>query len=159
MKTVYLETTIPSYLAAKPSRDLIVSAHQQVSHQWWDHAKGRFRVVISEAVLEEIRMGDPQVSERRRSIVRGLEILALTDDVRQLVHIYQEELQLPQKAEADLLHIGFAVSYKVDYLLTWNCKHIANGEVIQRLLNTNQKLNRFTPLILTPEELLEPPGE
>jgi len=75
-----------------------------------------------------------------------------------LVHTYVEKLMLPQRARADLLHIAFAVSYEVDYLLTWNCAHLANGEVIRRLLEVNRILGRATPLILTPEELLYPVG-
>ncbi len=159
MRSVYLETTIPSYLTAKPSRDLVTSAHQQISYDWWDRAKDRFRVVISEAVLEEVRAGDKDAAERRLAIVHGLEVLAITNEVQELVHLYQGKLGLSPNAHTDLLHIALAVVYETDYLLTWNCKHIANGEVIQKLFNVNHKLNRFTPLILTPEELLEQPGE
>jgi predicted nucleic acid-binding protein len=159
MRSVYLETTIPSYLSAKPSRDLIVSAHQQISHEWWDNAKDRFRFLISEAVLEEIRAGDPEAAQKRLAMVSGVEILELTDDVQELVHIYEKGLGLPSQASVDLIHIAFTVAYEIDYLVTWNCKHIANGEVIKKLQRINHRLDRFTPIILTPEELQEPSGE
>jgi hypothetical protein len=91
-------------------------------------------------------------------IVKDLPILELNDDVRQLTRIYDQRLGLPPKAKADLLHISFAVSFEVDFLVTWNCAHIANGEVVRKLLHTNRELERNTPLILTPEELLETPA-
>ena len=154
--SVYLETTVPSYLAAGPSLDLVVSAHQQVTNEWWRSARERFDLFISEAVLEEIRAGDPEAASRRLEITQGLPVLALNDDIRELVHVYRNDLGLPDRAVADLAHIACAVSYELDYLVTWNCSHIANGEVIRRLMATNVRLTRFTPLIVTPEELLEP---
>jgi hypothetical protein len=153
MATVYLETTIPSYLAGRLSRDLIAAAHQQITHEWWGRAKERFDLFISEAVLEEIRAGDSSLAARRLDLVAGLPVLAVRDDVRALVRIYYDELGLPPQAGADVLHIAFAVAYKLDYLVTWNCKHIANGQVIRRLLTLNQKLGKASPVIVTPEEL------
>jgi hypothetical protein len=156
MESVYIETTIVSYLVAYPGRDLIVSAHQQITKEWWYKAQERFNLYISEAVLEEISVGDPIAAGRRQEIVQGLPILELNKNVRKLVRNYEKNLGLPSKAKADLLHIAFAVEYEMDYLLTWNCSHIANGEVIRRLMVTNQRLKKSSPLILTPEELLEP---
>ena len=156
METVYIETTVVSYLAAYSSRDLIVTAHQQITQEWWDVSQGRFNIFISEAVLEEISAGDENAATRRMEIVKELPILELTQDVRHLVHIYKKNLNFPEKASADLVHIAFAVAFEMDYLLTWNCSHIANGEVIRRLYKLNKEIKRATPLILTPEELLEP---
>ncbi len=153
LPTVYLETTIPSYLAGRPSRDLIVAAHQQLTHDWWEEARTHFDLFISEAVLEEIRAGDPELATRRVKIVEDLPLLSLHDGVRGLVRIYLAELGLPPQAAADVVHISFAVAYQLDYLVTWNCKHIANGHVIQRLVDVNRRLGRPTPVILTPEEL------
>ena len=159
MPTVYLETTIPSYLAAYPSRDLIIAAHQQITHEWWREVRQRFEVYISEAVLAEIRAGDPDAAARRLAIVDGLPILALNEDVRALVHAYDQRLRLGERARADLPHVAFAVAYAMDYLVTWNCAHLANGEVIRRLREVNIELQRPTPIIVTPEELLESPEE
>ncbi len=159
MLSVYLETTIPSYLAAHPSRDLIMAAHQQITHDWWLNARDRFDLYISDAVLNEIRSGDPDAVARRLEIVNGLPVLQLNDDVRNLVHEYDHRLGLTGRARADLPHFAFAVAYRMDYLVTWNCRHIANGEVIRRLLDANAELQRPTPLLLTPEELLSTPEE
>ena len=159
MPSVYLETTIPSYLASNPSRDLIMAAHQQITHDWWQDAHDRFDLYISEAVLSEIRSGDPDAAERRLALVNGLPVLQLNDDVRSLVHEYDRRLGLTGRARADLPRFAFAVGYQMDYLVTWNCRHIANGEVIRRLLDANAELQRPTPLLLTPEEILFTPEE
>lgn len=159
MPTVYLETTVPSCLAARPSRDLIIiAAHQQIMHEWWRDACERFDVYISEAVLTEIRAGDPDAAARRLAIVEGLPIVELNNDVRALVHTYDERLGFVGRARADLPHLAFAVAYAMDYLVTWNCTHIANGEVIHRLIDINSEFHRHTPIIVAPEELLESPG-
>ncbi len=156
MPTVYLETTIISYLAARPSRDLVIAGHQQITHDWWRTSRDRFDLYVSEAVLREIRAGDPDAVARRLAFVDELPILAVSEAVRGLVKEYDARLGLVGRARADLPHFAFAVAYEMDYLLTWNCAHIANGEMIRRLLKVNAELNRFTPLIVTPEAVLEP---
>lgn len=159
MPTAYLETTVPSYLAARPSRDLVVAAHQQIVHEWWHTARKRFDLFISEAVLDEIRAGDSEVVERRLAIVESLPILGINEEVRSLLRTYDRELGLRGRARADLPHFAFAVAYEMDFLVTWNCSHIANGTIIRRLLHLNERLQRPTPLIVTPEEVLESPEE
>ena len=158
MPTVYVETTIPSYLTATPSRDLVVAAQQQITHDWWRTATERFDLFVSELVLEEIRAGDPEFAARRVEAVRGLPVLRQNNDVRSLVRIYREHLGLPDRARTDVVHIAFAVAYELDYLVTWNCAHIANGHVLRRLMEINHSLGRFSPLLLTPGELLETPN-
>jgi predicted nucleic acid-binding protein len=155
MDQVYVETTIPSYLASRPNQDLIVGAHQQITREWWQRAVLRYELFISEAVLAEIAAGDPQAATLRLEVVRNLPVLALNEDVRGLAALYQKDLQLSSRAGADLLHVAFAVVYEMDFLVTWNCRHIANGEIIRKLLVVNRRIGRVTPLILTPEELLE----
>ena len=158
MSSVYLETTIPSYLAAHPSRDLVIAAHQQITHDWWRTAPDRFDLYISQAVLDEIEVGDPDAVARRLEIVQGLPILSFSDDVGRLVEAYDDRLGFVGRARADLVHIAFAVAYESDYLVTWNCRHIASGETIRRLARANAELGRFTPVIVTPEELLANTG-
>ena len=127
MPSVYLETTIPSYLAAHPSRDLVMAAHQQITQDRWRGAQ------------------QP--------------VLQLNEDVRRLVREYDRRLGLVGRARADLPHFAFAVAYQMDYLVTWNCRHIANGEVIRRLLDANVELQLPTPLLVTPEEIMSTPDE
>jgi hypothetical protein len=132
-----------------------MAAHQQITHDWWQTARDRFDLYISEAVLSEIRGGDADAAVRRLETVAGLPVLATNEDVRRLVREYDQRLGLIGRARADLPHFAFAVAYEMDYLVTWNCRHIANGEIIRRLLDANAELNRSTPLIVTPEEILD----
>jgi len=154
MPSVYVETTILSYLTADPSRDLVVAGHRQVTHAWWRTAKNRFDLFISEAVLQEVRAGDPQFAARRLDVLAAIPILPLSQEIRSLADWYQVELRLPQRAGADALHIALAVFYEMDYLVTWNCAHIANGHVLRALMELNHGAGRYTPLLLTPQELL-----
>jgi predicted nucleic acid-binding protein len=155
MSTVYVETSVMSYLAAKPSRDLVTAAHQQVTRDWWETARDRFALHISELVLAEISAGNPGLASKRLELVADLPILQYSDDVASLVAEFQTRLELTGRARADLPHFAFAVSYEIDYLVTWNCAHIANGEVIRRLMQATNELQRFCPAILTPNELKE----
>lgn len=155
MPSVYLETTIVSYLTARPSRDVVVAGHQQTTRDWWEHARIRYELVISEVVRRELEAGDADAAARRLAAIEDVPRLAFNDDVTWLAGVYQTELKLPAKAGNDVLHLAFAVAYAVDYLLTWNCTHIANGHTIKRLASINHRLDRQTPVIVTPEELLE----
>lgn len=154
MASVYVETTIPSYLAAKPSRDLVTAAHQQITHEWWETAPARFACYISDAVLEEIQRGDPAYVAKRLELVSEMDVLAISTDVEFLFREYIARVVLTGSAVTDLAHFAYAVAYNMDYLVTWNCRHIANGQVIKRLTRSNDGLGRPTPIIVTPEELL-----
>src|SRR6185295_2178101 len=138
---------------SRPSRDLVTAAHQQITHEWWAQAKANFEIFVSEAVLEEIRAGDRALSIRRLELVKDLPVLTLSAEVGDLVRLYSGRLGLPEHASTDVLHIAFAVAYGLDYLVTWNCRHIANGRVIHRLASLNREAGRPTPIIVTPEEL------
>ncbi|HEY3323893.1 MAG TPA: type II toxin-antitoxin system VapC family toxin [Planctomycetota bacterium] len=153
--SAYLETTIPSYLAAEPSRDLVIAAHQQITHQWWNHRARQYELFVSDFVRAEVMAGDPQLAARRLDLIARVPTLAENPEVRNLAKVYEQRLGLTGKGLADIAHLAFAVEYEVDYLLTWNCAHIANGEVIRKLLEVNGELRRETPVILTPEALLE----
>lgn len=155
MPTVYLETTIPSYLASFPSRDLVIAAHQQITHEWWKYASSRFDLFTSELVYEEIQKGDSEIATRRLSLIEKIPVLKRNEEVDELISLYKVTLGLTGKAQVDVPHLAYAVAYRVDYLLTWNCAHLANGAVIRRLMDINARLSRYTPLIVTPDELLE----
>jgi len=152
--SVYVETTIPSYLVARRSRDLIVSAHQQLTHDWWETARHRFDLFVSEAVLDEMRSGDSRTAAKRIALVADLQVLKYSADVEELASEYERRLGLTGAATSDLPHLAYSVVYNMDYLLTWNCRHIANGLIIRQLLKVNHLLGRPTPVILTPTELM-----
>jgi len=158
--SVYVETSVLSYLAARPSRDLLVAAHQQVTHEWWSLARDRFALCVSEVVLDEAREGDPEAAARRLEFVGELPVLDFTGEVRPLAFAYQSRVSLPAEARVDLTHVALAVVHEIDYLVTWNCRHIANAQVIRRITEVNRELDRFMPLIVTPEGFMDiPSGE
>jgi len=157
--TVYVETTIPSYLVAEPSRDVVVAGHQRTTHDWWKTADKRFELVISDVVYEEFTRGDPGIASRRVETVRNLAILVSDDEVESLANTYVAELGLVGRALNDIPHVAFAVAYEIDYLVTWNCAHLANAIVLRKLREVNTRLGLWLPMICTPEELMDDPQE
>ena len=153
MDRVYVETTVISYLTARPSRDVVIAGHQATTAMWWKTAATEYELYISRAVLAEIQ-GDPQEASRRLQLIQGMTMLEYTEDVTNLIDIYSQRLGLSGRALADLPHIAFAVAAEIDFLVTWNCSHLASGIVIRRLAKINQEMNRKTPIIGTPDFLL-----
>jgi hypothetical protein len=152
---IYLETTIPSYLAAWPSRDLVVAAHQQVTKEWWDNRRGDFALFVSQMVLQEAGEGDPDASSRRLDTLKEISVLEVTKEARAFAKRLTNQVPLPPKAAIDGLHIALAVVHQMDYLLTWNCTHIANAALRNRIDAVCRRRGYKTPIICTPEELLE----
>jgi hypothetical protein len=151
---VYIESTIPSYLVARPNKDLLVLAHQQVTKEWWKKAFTSYELFISTVVIEEIEAGDAVIAAKRKEALKGIEILKVTDGIGKLAETYMVELSLPKKAERDALHLAVAVTYEMDNLVTWNSTHIANENIRELLRDINKRLNLKTPHISTPEELI-----
>jgi len=134
-ETVYLETSVISYLAARMSRDLLVAGQQQVTWDWWDKERHRYRLVISQSVVREASLGDPGVAKRRLAFVEGIELLGLDEGTYQLASDLISRHAVPEKARTDAIHIAVAAVNAVDYLLTWNCKHINNAHT-RKLINS-----------------------
>jgi predicted nucleic acid-binding protein len=156
MARVYLETSFVSYLTAVPreSRDPITAAHQQITIEWWARRREDFDLVVSQIVVDEIQRGDSSIAKNRLEAVASLPRLLVTDQATTLARNIVAKGFLPQKAFPDALHIAIATVHQVEYLLTWNCKHIANVEVLPRIANLLDSLNLVLPIICTPEELL-----
>lgn len=153
--SIYLETTVVSYLTAKISRDIIVLAHQEITQEWWPRAINRFEVYISEIVVEEAGLGDIEAAKKRLAVLKDFSHLELTEKVEKMAQIYMEKLKIPEKSTRDAIHIAVASVHNVDYLVTWNCAHIANAEIIKKLIKINNVFGIHTPIICTPEELME----
>ena len=153
--TVYIETTIPSYLAARPSRDLVTAAHQQLTVEWWQTRRSAFELYISELVLQESGLGDPDVAQRRLDQLVGIASLAITPPAQGLARAFLEGGLLPAKAAADALHIAVAAAHGVDYLLTWNIRHLANAAMRRRIEAACRAAGMMAPVLCTPEELME----
>ena len=126
--TVYLETTVISYLAASPSRDIVVAAHQQITRDWWDR-RDRFELLISQAVLDEASRGDTDAAARRVALLAEIPVLTVSDAVIEFAEQLLRGRVVPAKAQSDALHIAVAAVNHIAYLVTWNCTHIANAAV------------------------------
>ena len=126
MAKIYLETSFISYLVARRSRDLIVAARQQLTNDWWDNERQKYELFASEVVLEEVQLGDATEIAKRLQVLSDLSILTTTDVAGQLASNLLVKGVLPAKAARDALHIAVATVHGMDFLLTWNCKHIAN---------------------------------
>src|SRR5664279_3408243 len=122
---VYIETSVVSYLTSLPSRNVVVAAHQEVTQVWWANRE-RYELYVSEAVLAEAGGGDPTAAERRLSALADVAVLAITADVGNLAGHFLDAVALPRKAFLDALHVAAAAIHGMDFLLTWNCAHIAN---------------------------------
>lgn len=152
--TVYIETSVVSYYVSRPSRDVIALAHQEITRNWWDERLSNFRACISPIVIEEAQQGDEQQAKKRLEILSDFEILEANKKVEELTTHYMKELILPHKAIRDAAHLAFACFYDIDFLVSWNCGHIANAEIIRSLAKINEKAKLPIPTICTPEELL-----
>jgi hypothetical protein len=152
--TVYIESTIISYLTARPSRDLIVAAHQQMTIEWWEEVRPKVEGFISLFVNQEISRGDEEAARKRIQAVKDLPVLEINDEIQKLAEKYFIELEIPEKAKLDAAHLAVAVWHEMDYLLSWNCRHIVSGRVKKSLEEINATLNLKTPVLCTPEELM-----
>ncbi len=150
---VYLETTVVSYLTARQTRDPIVVAHQTVTRRWWRHRK-RFDLYCSHIVVREAGEGDPDAVQRRLAVLRGVPALETNDAIKALAAAVAKAAALPKKATEDALHIALATVHGMDYLLTWNCKHIANAEIRNVVAAVAYNHGYGVPVICTPEELM-----
>jgi predicted nucleic acid-binding protein len=151
---IYLETTIPSYLAARSSSDLLVAAHQQLTRDWWESRRAGFELYVSELVIQEVRAGDAVLADRRMAVLAGIPVLAVGADILKLAQDLISEGPIPRKAAGDAVHIAIATVYGCEYLLTWNCRHIANAELYRAMRQVVERRGFDLPSLCTPEELM-----
>src|SRR5262245_53344815 len=152
---VYVETTIVSYLTAWPSRDVVMAGHQQVTHDWWDSERQHFDLCISQLVISEASAGDAEAARERLSILQSMGVLETTEPSLDLAKELVRTGALPEKAAGDALHIAVATVHAVPYLLTWNCRHLANATMRPMIESVCTSKGFKAPIICTPEELLE----
>ncbi len=153
MKCVYLETTITSYLASRPSRDLVIAARQEITREWWEERRDNYALYVSQVVVDEAGDGDPEAAKRRLAVLEGVDLLETTDAAIDLAEALIDEGAVPEKAADDALHIAIATVHEMDILLTWNCKHIANADTLGSIGKLIRKRGYELPVICTPNEL------
>jgi hypothetical protein len=152
--TVYIETTIVSYLVANPSRDPILAAHQQLTRQWWQNQRMQYGCVTSPEVIREAGLGDAEMSRRRLEALAGLTLLEVDVSARGLTRELMATGVLPAAAGSDALHLVVASQHRIDLLLTWNCRHLANPHIAGKLRTFMERHELVLPEICTPVELM-----
>ena len=153
-ETVYVETSILGYLTARSTKDLILAANIEITRDWWESRRDAFTLYASEAVLDEVAQGDAKIATQRLEILRDFPLLALNQSVQDLAVQFLARSSLPPKAKIDAIHIAAATIHGMDYLLTWNCKHIANAQIQGKLAETSLDFGYVLPIPCTPNELM-----
>ena len=154
MEKVYLETSFVSYLASRPSRDLITAAHQQITQEWWDKRRSEFELYASKLVIDESSAGDEEAAQRRLALLEELPLLDFTEEVERLSEELLAEGPFPAVAADDAFHVAVAAVHGMNFLLTWNCRHIANAEIARAAAAICSAKEYEMPRICTPEELM-----
>jgi predicted nucleic acid-binding protein len=151
---VYLESSLVSYLTSKPSRDIIIASRQQVSQTWWETQRTRFSLYISPLVIQEVGAGDPDAVKKRLSIIRHIPLLEINEETLGLAAHLLKNKAVPEKFTGDALHLAIAAFHHMDYLLTWNYKHLANAEKRNLIVEAIEGIGYNSPIICTPDELM-----
>jgi predicted nucleic acid-binding protein len=154
IESLYLDTSIIGYLTIRPSTNLITASNSVITQNCWDTRRQNFTLYISEVVLEELARGDQEIAIKRLELIDELPLLELNETVEELAQKFLIKSNLPPKASDDALHIALATVYKVDYLLTWNCKHISNAQIQKKLSQISIESGYELPTICTSYELM-----
>ncbi|MHC5726792.1 MAG: type II toxin-antitoxin system VapC family toxin, partial [Nostoc sp.] len=149
-ETVYIETSILGYLTARSTRNLILAANIEITREWWEFRRSAFRLYISQVVLDEVARGDTEIAVKRLEILNGMPLVELNQAVQNLSAEFLTRSNLPAKASDDAVHIAAATVHQLDYLLTWNCKHIANAQIQRKLAEISLDFGYQLPVICTP---------
>ena len=151
----YLETTVVGYLVAQPTRDIVTAAHQQITREWWQSRREAFDLFVSQFVLDEAGAGGVAEATARLDVLTDIPVLRVTEETVSLAQEMARALSIPDKARMDSFLIAIAVINGMDYLLTWNCAHIANAALLPRIEALCRARGYSVPVICTPEQLME----
>ncbi len=152
--SVYIETSIVSYLTARLSRDLIMVAHQKITDEWWTNRRSNFELYTSQLVIQEASRGDPKAAGKRLNALQNIALLEFNTDIQEFAMRLLSQQVIPEKAYEDAIHMSTAIIYGVDYLLTWNCRHIANAEIQKAIAKISLQEGYEMPFFCTPEILM-----
>lgn len=153
VETVYIETTIPSvYFERRPQAKVV--ARREWTREWWDNHRRRYDLVTGFPVIEELSRGDHPDKQDKLALITGVEILAISNAIAEIVQVYLNHFVMPRDPVADALHLALASFHKTGILLTWNCDHLANANKAGHIRRVNTLLGLHVPMIITPLELL-----
>lgn len=154
MPTAYIETTIPSLYVGRPSSRLVEAARQSLTRMWWDDFRMEFQLVCSQTVIDECTRGDPEMAAQRVQLLAGIPLLELTDEVERIAAALLSKQIIPEKAADDAIHLAVASVHAVDYLVTWNCRHLANPRNWRRIADCVAGFGYQATVVCTPEDLI-----
>jgi hypothetical protein len=152
-KSLYLESTIPSYATARGSKDVIKAARQSMTKLFWEQERHNYELVVSQYVIDECSLGDREAAQKRLELISGIPVLETSERVEELAAIYQKYLNIPDRAKTDCFHLAICVIAKVHFLLSWNCSHLGINAYL-KVREYNEKDGYWTPLLVTPENLI-----
>ena len=153
--SVYIETSVVSYLTGRPSRDVILAGRQALTVEWWDTRRDRFDLYVSALVVTEAEEGDPEAVRRRLAAMEGIPAATISDKAKALARELVDGGPIPEQYPEDALHIAICALSGIDYLLTWNCTHLANASLRRQVERVLDQAGYRCPMICTPEELME----
>ena len=153
-KTVYIESSVVSYFAARPSRDLVIAGHQASTAEWWQEYRDQYEVFISPLVVEEISAGDPTAAAKRLEAVNGIGSLFISEEAEAIAEALLSAKAVPANSFRDALHIAISATQGIDYLLTWNFKHINNASTRVLVTNVVSTFELACAILCSPEELI-----
>lgn len=159
MDTVYVETSIVSYLRQRPSSQVVMAARQLLTHEWWNNERSKYELVVSQYVIDEASAGDPTLAAERLESLDGIPLLPLAPEIARIADEIMNRAILPPTARTDALHIAIVAHHRIQYLLTWNCRHIANAIILPRIHKLLNDLSMPIPIICTPEEMMADDSE
>jgi predicted nucleic acid-binding protein len=156
---VYVETSVIGHLTSWPSQDVAVAGHQVTTRKWWDTAKDRFELFVSELVVRECEAGDPHAAQERLDALNDLALLPITTDAKRLAKALVHGFAVPPTEPEDALHVALAAAHGVEYLVTWNFRHIANAAMVSKIEDVCRQEGFEPPVICSPEQLMESEDE
>jgi predicted nucleic acid-binding protein len=151
---VYIETSIISYYTARPSRDLVVAARQEITHEIWPILQEKFDIYISALVIQEASRGDREASKKRLDALYGIPIIEISQGAQEVAQSLISAKAIPSESEEDALHIAVASTNGMNFLLTWNFSHINNAFKKSKIIRTIEKQGFVPPEICSPDEFL-----
>lgn len=154
MATIYIETSVASYLTARPSAEIVAQSRQILTKKWWGRRRHDHQLFTSEFVLDESARGDAALARERIKALEGIPLLAILPEAFVLAEDLLSQSILPAKAHLDALHISLAAVHEIEYLLTWNCRHIANAQILPAVYRAIELHGYAAPFICTIEEML-----
>ena len=153
-KSVYIESSVISYLTARPSRDLVIAGHQAVTAEWWNERRLRYNVYISPLVVQEVSAGDASAAEERLRVIADIPSVTIAAEAESLASALLTSNAVPANSARDALHVAIAATQGIDYLITWNFRHINNASTRTMVVNVVSDFGLVCPVLCSPEELM-----